>query len=55
MLDVREVGVKPQHNFERLIYILDIHIKSTVDRHKLNHLATYSTTFAAFSRPLYCM
>ena len=29
MLDVREVGVKPQHNFVRLIYILDIHIKSS--------------------------
>ena len=29
MLDVREVGVKPQHNFVRLIYILDIHFKSS--------------------------
>ena len=27
----------------------------TVDRHKFNHLATNSTTFAAFSQPLYCM
>ena len=30
-------------------------IFNTVDRHKFNHLATNSTTFAAFSRPLYCM
>ena len=29
--------------------------QSTVDRHKFNHLATNSTTFAAFSRLLYCM
>ena len=28
--------------------------RHTVDRHKFNHLATNSTTFAAFSWPLYC-
>ena len=27
----------------------------TIDRHKFNHLATKLTTFAAFSRPLFCM
>ena len=31
------------------------HKSHTVDRHKFNHLATNSTTFAAFSQPLYCM
>ena len=30
-------------------------IFDTVDTHKFNHLATNSTTFAAFSRPLCCM
>ena len=30
-------------------------VKSTVDRHKFNRLATNSTTFVAFSWPLYCM